>query len=213
MMKMGFKVRSWSDDFYKVLDIARRVGSGVGSYGVDRFYVLLAGDGPGEEIILDVKYEPTGAVDRVLSENDKAWYQTLFAHPAARAVEGQRRLTSYTDPFTGWVEIDGRAFVVRQRSPWKDSPPLEELTDIDEFVVFMEQVAISTATSHTRGTLSKSPGQFKHFLEAALGEYDRRAVWASDVEQVAKHYHEQVVMDFECFVDYLKDDFHIDNDA
>eukprot|EP01083_Nonionella_stella_P162593 533938_1 len=44
MMKMGFKVTGWDDDFYTVLDVVRRVGSGIGSYGVDRFYVLLKGE-------------------------------------------------------------------------------------------------------------------------------------------------------------------------
>ena len=72
---MGYKVPGWDDDFFSVLDIARRVGSGVGSFGVDRFYVLLEGrDQIGSNlmydylandlnvkersVILDVKFEP-----------------------------------------------------------------------------------------------------------------------------------------------------------
>ena len=71
-----------------MLDVAARVGSGVGSYGVERFYVLLAGDQAKElghnssqhnssqhdssqhdsvnhflgSVILDVKFEPRPAV-------------------------------------------------------------------------------------------------------------------------------------------------------
>jgi Uncharacterized protein conserved in bacteria (DUF2252) len=41
MMKLGWQVHEWSDDFFTVLDVAQRVGSGVGSFGVDRFYVLV----------------------------------------------------------------------------------------------------------------------------------------------------------------------------
>lgn len=169
MMKMGWHVRSWDDDYFTVLDVAARVGTGVGSYGVDRYYVLLkgedgllAGDGSngfddldGTAVILDVKYEPTPALQAVLTDDQRAWYDVLFANDAQRAVEAQRRLTSYVDPFTGWIVLDGKAFVVRQRSPWKASPDLGLLTDPDDFIDFMEQVAIATATSHARGTVSK----------------------------------------------------------
>ena len=73
----------------------------------------------GDAVILDVKYEPLPAVAAVLGDDDRAWYDTLFPNEACRAVRGQRALTSYVDPFAGWATIDGEAFVVRQRSPWK----------------------------------------------------------------------------------------------
>ena len=78
-----------------------------------------------------------------------------FANDAARAVEAQRHLTSYVDPFTGWITLDGQAFVVRQRSPWKSSPDLDELKEPAEFITFMEQVAIATATSPRKRNASQ----------------------------------------------------------
>lgn len=215
MMKTGWHVRGWDDTYFEILDIARRVGSGVGSYGVDRYYILLRGkdedaedwEGDGNSVILDVKYEPSGAVNRVLSEDDAAWYGQIFDHDAQRAVEGQRRLTSYTDPFTGWVVIDGKPFVVRQRSPWKASPDLSGLTDPADYVEFMEQVATATATSHSRGTAAKSPGQFKHVIAAALGRWSDRTKWGMALAEVAKDYHDQVLLDFECFRKFVDDNY------
>ena len=64
----------------------------------------------------------------VLGSEDAGWYHGLFANEAMRAVEAQRRLTSYTDPFTGWVLVDGKAFVVRQRSPYKEGFDLGTLS-------------------------------------------------------------------------------------
>ena len=83
MMKMGWCVPGWDDDFFSVLDVAGRVGSGIGSFGVDRFYVLLKGDV--RSVILDVKYEPVSAVMTILNETypeTKAWYDNLFNHEA-----------------------------------------------------------------------------------------------------------------------------------
>eukprot|EP00966_Prymnesium_polylepis_P335257 7390623-Prymnesium_polylepis.1 len=114
LSKVGWHEQVWSDKYFKVLDVAQRVGSGVGSFGVGRYYVLLAGDGDG--VILDVKYEPEPAVASVLSADDTAWYANLFSHEAKRAVMGQRALSAFVDPFTGWVELNGVPHVVRERS-------------------------------------------------------------------------------------------------
>ena len=211
MMKVGWHVRNWDDDFFEVLDVAARLGSGVGSYGVDRYYILLRGtddsleDGTdGNAVILDVKYEPPGAVTRILSEADAAWYNTMFINDAHRAVEAQRRLTSYVDPFTGWVVLDGKPFVVRQRSPWKGSFDLSTLTASDDFIDFMEQTAVATATSHARGTLSKSPGQFKHVISSALRHWADRVAWGDAISDVAHEYREQVLQDFQCFKEFVE---------
>ena len=78
---------------FRVVDIAARLGSGVGSFGVDRYYVLLSGvdDLLGEDptgVILDVKYEPMPAVRAVLDAADAAWYDMLFSNDARRAITG-----------------------------------------------------------------------------------------------------------------------------
>ncbi|KAL7522792.1 hypothetical protein ACHAWX_007496 [Stephanocyclus meneghinianus] len=185
MMKMGWRVRGWDDDFFTVLDIARRVGSGVGSFGVDRFYVLLKGtdtslDEDGDSsVILDIKYEPISAVSRILDENTRAWYAHMFFNEADRTAKAQRRLTSFTDPYVGWIEIDGNPYYIRQRSPWKSSFALDELKNHNAFVEFIDQIAIATATSHVRGTVSKSPGQFKHVIKVLLAGDRNRRRWSN----------------------------------
>lgn len=156
-MKLGWNVHEWDADFFQVRDIAARLGSGIGSYGVDRYYVLLKGtdtlledDVDGAAVILDVKYQPPGAVHDVLSVEDEAWYAHMFANDAARVVAAQVRLTSYTDPFLGWFLLsakDGngkRPFSVRQRSPWKDSFKIEKLTKKKDFKEYIEQIALGT---------------------------------------------------------------------
>ncbi len=78
MMKMGWRVPGWDDQFFLVMDVAGQVGLETGSFGVDRFYILLRGkDMP---VILDVKYEPV-FVSTILAErhpNTKAWCDNLL---------------------------------------------------------------------------------------------------------------------------------------
>ncbi|KAL3773051.1 hypothetical protein ACHAW5_000468 [Stephanodiscus triporus] len=208
MMKMGWCVPGWDDDFFSVLDVAGRVGSGIGSFGVDRFYVLLKGDV--RSVILDVKYEPVSAVMTILNETypeTKAWYDNLFNHEADRAAQGQRRLTSYTDPYVGYLVIDDRPFIVRERSPYKESFDLGTLKNQRVFNEFIEQIAIATATAHTRGTVSKSPGQFKHAIKLLLGGQHKRDRWSKLVAMIAMNYSDQVKLDFDCFKGYIKKNF------
>ena len=97
-----------------------------------------------------------------------------------RAVFAQRELTSFTDPYAGWTNIDGKDFVVRERSAYKASFDLQELKTYQQFAEYVEcgagvqmlvlgdaaaatrerrrrYIAVATATSHVRGTVGKSP--------------------------------------------------------
>lgn len=50
---------------------------------------------------------------------------------------------------------------------------------------------------------NNSPGQFKHVIASALGHWADRQVWGRAVAEAAMEYREQVVMDFECFREYV----------
>jgi uncharacterized protein (DUF2252 family) len=213
LQKIGWHTKEWDESFFEVRDVAERVNSGVGSFGVPRYYVLLAGhddlvnqvavDG----VILDVKYTPAPAMRTVLSELDIGWYENLFYNDGQRAVDAQRALTSYTDPFAGWTEIDGKVHTVRQRSPWKAEFDLGQLKDTADVYAFVRQVAVVTATSHARGSVGKAPVQFKEVIASALGTLNARALWGAATARTAASYREQVLLDFECFKDWVVTNF------
>ena len=212
MIKLGWNVRKWEDDFFRVLDIAKRVGSGVGSFGVDRYYVLLNGsntedDEDGLSVILDVKQVPTGATKGVLNEEDQAWYNNLFQNPADRAVQAQRRLTSYTDPYTGWLTIDNAVFTVRRRSPWKDGAINVDKLDENEFEEYVSQIAVAMATCHVRGSPAKAPADFKNVMHSVMETDANRSKWREGVQQFARAYHEQVLLDHRCFDNFVKEKY------
>ena len=229
--KVAWHALEYSPASFEVLDVARRVGSGIGSFGVDRFYVLLAGeerpaaadddayDVPSDDraaeedkhlrraVILDVKEEPSPAVRDAFEATssktgDAAWFDHLFKNQAARAVKAQRAITSLTDPYAGWAKIDERDFVVRERSPYKASFDLDELDTYQDFAEYVEQIAAATATSHVRASVGRAPAHFKEVIDAALGTSYARMTWADSVARVAKEYREQVLLDYECFFAY-----------
>ena len=215
MMKLGWNVRQWDDEYFSVLDVAGRVGSGIGSFGVDRFYVLLKGKdsllgkgNDGTAVILDVKFEPLSAIYRVLDAQDLAWYGTMFENAASQVAMGQRQLTSYVDPFTGWIMLEDdkgvpQPFSVRQRSPWKETFVVESLVKVDDFIEFSAQIATATATSHVRGTASKTPSEFKQVIDSIMSEKESRQEWGEIVERIARAYHKQVLLDYSCFKEYV----------
>lgn len=215
MMKLGWNVRQWDNDYFSVLDVAARTGSGIGSFGVARFYVLLKGkDGllgkgnDGTAVILDVKFEPLSAVQRILDTNDMAWYDAMFSNAASQVAMGQRRLTSYVDPFTGWILLEDdngvpQPFSVRQRSPWKESFDVDSLVHHGDFIDFSAQIAIATATSHVRGTVAKAPAEFKEVMHSIMSDKDTRKEWGEVVERIARAYHKQVLRDYRCFKEYV----------
>lgn len=213
LQKIGWMAKEWNDDDFKVLDVAKRVGSGDGSFGVSRYYVLIAGTDtlvnqvlktdPIDGVILDVKFVATPAVRAVLSEQDWPWYETLFVNEGSRVVEAQRRLTSYTDPYTGYVTIRGAVHSVRQRSPWKAS--LDFSThDPANYEATVREVAGVTATSHVRATVGNAPVRFKDVIGAALSSTEARAQWGAAVARTAAAYRKQVLLDFECFKDWVE---------
>ena len=221
--KIGWMDKAWSDDFYRIIDIAQRVHSGDGSYGNPRYYVLIAGretdSGDQDEtdsydqnenetssdsaIILDIKFCEPPAMRYVLRPEQLAWYSNQFVNEASRQVEAQKRLTSYTDPFVGWIYLGGTPYVVRERSPWKASFDVDMLKNVSDFEEFAKQIGMITATAHARGSAGRSPAQIKDVIAYALGSKESRKAWASSVANVASAYRTQILLDFHCFKSWV----------
>eukprot|EP00980_Cylindrotheca_fusiformis_P008164 scaffold1729_cov117-Cylindrotheca_fusiformis.AAC.2 len=215
MLHMGWNIRPWEtgNHQYSVLDVAARIGSGTASYGVDRYYVLLHDVGTDDVIILDVKQQQEPNMKRLFSEEDSAWYDAMFPNTAARVIEAERRLTSFSDPFNGWILLptsNGEMvpYTVRRRSPWKKKPKFlnSNALDAEEIAAIMKYLAKSTAASHIRGSAAKPPADFKSVMHAIFGGPDGESkvdTWGDGMVEMANSIANQMALDFQCFEDYV----------
>jgi uncharacterized protein (DUF2252 family) len=114
---------------HTITDAARRV-VGVGSVGTRCYIVVLTGPG-GEPLVLQVKE----ATESVIHEFGHVPVGTiggvdpsiLAANPGYRVTAHQRILQAVSDPFLGYLTVDGLGFYVRQFRDKNVSFPIADL--------------------------------------------------------------------------------------
>jgi len=111
----AFGVAQDAPDFYRVLDVARRV-SGTGSLGVERFVVLVRGDGARDGArLLDIKSAQRSTLARRAAVTQPRW-----PDDAARVVGVQRMMQAVSPALLHVVRVGGRGYVLRELQPSAD---------------------------------------------------------------------------------------------
>lgn len=107
-------------NFYKVLDVARRI-AGTGSLGLDRYVVLIRGQGsPDRNYLLDLK----ASLPSTLAPHLKA-AQPRWKTEAHRVASMQRRIQAVSAAFLEPVLVGESAYVLRDLQPSEDRIKLD----------------------------------------------------------------------------------------
>jgi uncharacterized protein (DUF2252 family) len=135
-------------DAFRVLDVTGRA-AGVGSLGLPRFTVLVAGGGPARKNrLLDVKGCHSSALQPC---SDVAW-----PHPddsdAARVVRAQRMLQAGTPAGLDVLKVGDTEYLMREMIPEESRSSLAQFNHKPKKLrVAIEEAAYLTALSHRRG--------------------------------------------------------------
>ncbi|MCP5151789.1 MAG: DUF2252 family protein [Ectothiorhodospiraceae bacterium] len=128
----------------RVRDVARRV-AGTGSLGIERF-VVLAEDGEGDLVLLDLKEARPSATAAALGHTQPPW-----ASDARRIVSVQRWLQAIPPGIAIPVEHAGRSHVLRALQPSADRVDLVEPdVEVDAIEAVITTMAEVTAWGHVR---------------------------------------------------------------
>jgi len=116
--------------FFEIKGVSRRVGAGVASYPLMRFYVLIEGetDQIDDDRLLEVKeIRDAPAVGLFLN----VLPPRQFGNNAERGVVFQRLLqtTRDNDPLLGWAAFDGLSFRVRERTKFQKGFGVDRLKE------------------------------------------------------------------------------------
>jgi len=108
-------------EFFKILDVARRV-AGVGSLGLDRYVVLVRGDGGRDgNAILDVKQAAPSTLAGVERIRQPAWKSE-----ADRVVAIQQRMQAVAPALLHAEKIGRGGYVLRELQPTRDRLTLKD---------------------------------------------------------------------------------------
>lgn len=143
-----------AEGHFNVKDIARRMWSGTGSLGMDRFYILLEGDHTtdDDDIILDVKALNKPPLYHHMSSSEQQAYNEVFDHEGQRYVEAFRSLAEHPDKYLGWLQYQDKIFSVREKSPFKADFPSENLKKKEDLYFMAETWGKLLAVRHERAS-------------------------------------------------------------
>jgi uncharacterized protein (DUF2252 family) len=102
-------------EFYQVLDVGYRI-AGTGSLGLERYVLLLEGNGDGNHYLLDMKIANPSCLNPYLQLKQPAW-----KNEAERIVQIQKRMQIFPLALLNPIEFKQRWFVLKELQPCQDS--------------------------------------------------------------------------------------------
>jgi uncharacterized protein (DUF2252 family) len=187
--------------FYKVLDVARRV-AGTGSLGVERYVVLVEGDGsPNGNRLLDLKRALPSSLDARLKVRQPKWKAD-----SERIVTLQQRSQAISMALLHPVEKRRASYVLRALLPSEDRVALDaKHSSLSRLKGVLREMGCIVASAHLRGC--GRSGSANADALAAHGLQCKR--WQKELMAVAQQCALQVRKDWQAFASaYDKDAAH-----
>lgn len=177
-------------DFYRVLDVARRI-AGTGSLGVDRYVILVEGKGsPDGNYLIDLKEALPSSLVPHLRTPQPAWRSE-----AERVVEIQRRNQAVSQAFLHAVDFNQRSYVLRSLQPSEDRVALRDwngkLPRLEGVVGSMAELS---AWAHLR-----SGGRQSSSIADEMIAFGNCADWQAPLIELATQCAAQVAADWKSY--------------
>ena len=178
-------------EFFKVLDVARRI-AGTGSLGVERYVILVRGRGGADgQFLLDLKHAPGSALAPHVRIPQPIW-----PSEAERVVSVQRRVQAISPAFLSAVHIGDRSYVLKELLPSQDRLVLErwngKLRRLEGVMRTMGEVV-------AWGQLRASGRQGAATADAWIAFGREARTWRAPLLADAQAYARQVVADWQLF--------------
>nr|WP_295785261.1 DUF2252 family protein [Rhodoferax sp.] len=186
----SFAKRQSDPDFYKVLDVGRRV-AGTGSLGLDRFVILVKGKGsPGGNYLLDLKLSTPSSLLPYLKVKQPVWQSQ-----AQRTIALQHRSQAVPMALSQAVLMGEKAYVLRELQPSEDqitiSPKEQSMAELKQLLKSMGKIV---AWMHLR-----SSGRQGSAIADALIAWGQKEKWRGKMLVSAFACAAQVRADSEAF--------------
>lgn len=188
-------------DFYTIKDIRQRLGSGAGSLGRLRYYVLLEGpsDSNADDVILEMKQSVVSAVAQIVPGQLPA---AIYDHHEGKRVALTAKAQQLNaDVLIGYTTVDGVPYFAHEKMPRQkdfDHTLLDSERKLNAAAPYFGQ---ALASAHALADQDYDSGNLKFNIDKAIASVvTSKSGLKVEMVEFAFKYAEQVVLDWQAFV-------------
>ncbi len=184
-----------SPEFFRVLDVGLRV-AGMGSLGVDRYIILVAGKGsPDRNYLLDFKQQSASALEPYLTRVQPQW-----KNQAIRVMNAQQIAQLAAPALLAAIEFSGTSYLLRELQPSEDKIAFDGKISLPQLEQLVNTIGEVTASAHLHGS-----SKFGAAVVGDLINFGRNLEWQSKVLIYADRKDRQVQLDYQDFCKATQD--------
>lgn len=198
---LGEFAQGGGSSYFQILKLARRMNSGLGSQGVNKYYALIQGNG--SPLLLEIKEQRLPSLF-LLKDLSKAEYDSNFSNHAERTMTAFKTMVANPDSFLGTLITANRSYLVTRISPYKKKLESKDFHSESDFRKYLKHSARAIAYAHSRAyksILIKSTSiSFANTVLSAI------KVWQETKRTIIKlgsEYAEQVFVDYKIFLNHF----------
>jgi len=137
-----------SNSYYTLKDIRLKLGSGTGSLGKYRYYLLIEGPSSAtdDDRILEMKQQNTSAV--AIASPGLLPSSVYNNHEGKRVTIATKAMLSNTDPLVGYTTVSSIPFMLREKSPYEVDFDYTLLTTKSKFMDAISYAGKVVAKNH-----------------------------------------------------------------
>ncbi|MBW4479103.1 MAG: DUF2252 domain-containing protein [Tolypothrix brevis GSE-NOS-MK-07-07A] len=203
--------KRYSNSYYTLKDIRLKLGSGTGSLGRYRYYLLIQGSSSAkdDDVILEMKQETSSAVAIAQATPlGSIAVPGLLAssvygnHEGARVTIATKAMLSNTDVLVGYTTVNSIPFLVREKSPYQEDFDYTLLTTKTKFLDAMGYAGKIVAKNHAISDQDYDASIVSYSVDKQVTDVvTNKSAFKDEIVNFAINYATQVEYDYASFVD------------
>lgn len=193
--------KRYAASYYQVKDIRQKLGSGIGSLGKLRYYVLVEGPSTStsDDVILELKQE----VSSVVAEADSGQLPAADynSHEGYRVAMTAKAQTLNADVLVGYASIDGLAYYVHEKSPYAEDFDPTKLSSAGKLNTAATYLGQALACAHAIADQDYDSSIVPYSIDKQVtNAVSSKSGLESEIATFAFGYADQVNLDWQSFV-------------
>ncbi|RCJ30614.1 hypothetical protein A6770_21120 [Nostoc minutum NIES-26] len=197
--------KRYSNSYYNLKDIRLKLGSGTGSLGRYRYYLLIEGPSSAtdDDRILEMKQETSStvaiAVPGLLSSS------VYGNNQGTRVTIATKAMLANTDPLVGYTTVNNLFFMLHEKSPYQEDFDYTLLTTKTKFMDAMGYAGKVVAKNHAISDKDYNDAIVPYSVDKEVTDIvsGNKAAFKNEIVNFALDYATQVEYDYASFVDAL----------